>query len=208
MLNANALPTKPQYHRGPLTATPPWGRWTDTIQRLAQHLAAKTDWAVGWRWCLLMRVWPLFASLVAVKYEMLLSENTIFWVYTASDASEDYGVNELLGDISDLINRAPAPGGADEYIVQVERLTAVPDEPADMPLEWVENTLRRRRRVAARSVSGDRWYDWKHGQGQEELREIMTAMMPTPELPVVLIRVVVTGQMVSRRLKLLKGRGA
>ena len=193
MLTTASGPTR----RGPLTASDFWGRATPTVDRLASYLAARTAWADGWRWRLLRRFWPLFAMLVAVDYEALLAENTLFWVYTACEDDFD----SLLDDIGEQICRAPAPLGADEYFIRTEQLTAVPNEMADMPIEWLEATLPQRKRIASKVVSGDRWYDWKHGQGRQELRAMLALMKPSTEFPVTLIRIVVTGQVIARREK-------
>ncbi len=179
-----------------------WEAWLyDTIGlRLARWLAASGLGTRPRAWKLIARVWPALASAVAL---MAAFETTrpIYWVW---DGDEENGadVNEILADVSEMVNRAPTPLGGDDYVVFVRRLGPLPGEEEDVQVEFpaFEETLTQREIVARWTLAGNRWRDWKRGNGKERLRRVLEAARPTRDAPVTVIAAAVEGAVMANIL--------
>ncbi len=176
-----------------------WEAWLYGVigLRLARWLAASGLGARPWAWKLIARIWPALASAVAL---IAAFENTrpIYWVW---DGDEESGadVDEILADVSEMINRAPTPLGGDDYIVFVRRLGPLPGEENGARVEFpaFEETLVQREIVARWTLAGNRWRDWKRGNGKERLRRVLEEAQPTRDAPVTIIAAAVEGAVMA-----------
>lgn len=161
------------------------------IRRLAPHLVYRA-WAIRW----LRRLWPELALYMALETELWRPANLLLWVY---DATETDVPADLLDEIGELINRAPAPLGLDDYLVRVCQLTAVPGEAVEqLTFDQADATLGQRRAVAGTTLSGDRWYDWKRGAGRAAVAAVLQRLCPTPHRPVTSVQVAMSGAVVRQ----------
>ncbi len=133
--------------------------------------------------------WPMLGTAVLMLAEIARPSNSIVWVW--DDEAPD--IDGLLSDVAEMINRAPAPLGFDDYKVIVERLGRLPDDEDRLDLDRAEVTLTQRPVLAMQQATGDRWYDWKRGTGKQDVRALLAQAVPRPEAPMTLVRVVVTG---------------
>src|SRR6185436_5212898 len=106
--------------------------------------------------------------------------------------------DDLMGDIAELIEHAPAPMGADGYSVGIYRLAKLPGDEALLDEARLETTLWQRKIVASWRVRGDRYYDWRRGDGKQKVRALLEEADPTPEAPVTVIEVISTGRAIVR----------
>jgi len=163
--------------------------WQRTTHPLAVMLVnsgiARRPRMLGW----LCKVSPLLGVAVMMLGEMVRPDNVIvcYW-----NGCED-DVEDVLADISEMINRAPSPMGHDEYKIVVERMSRLPDDAPHRDWDWIDNSIPRRRVLEARQVFGDRWYDWKRGSGRQQARDALEQCLPCFDMPVMLVRMAVSG---------------
>lgn len=161
------------------------------IRRLAPRLAGHARLIR-----LVCRLWPNLGLHAALETELWRPANLLLWVY---DAAEIDVPADLLDDIGDVINRAPAPLGLDDYLVQMYQLTAVPGEVVEqLTFDQADATLGQRRAVAGVTLSGDRWYDWKRGAGRATMSAALQRLRPTPQRPVTSIQIAMSGAVVQQ----------
>ena len=165
--------------------------WTE--EQLAAWLAVRGVGRCRPLWLLVKACSPFVAGLVLTLTELNETDNTLVWYYTEDEDPE--GVRSALAWLSERINRAPAPMGLDSYLICLDRLTALPsdDFACGLSEESIDETLSARPIAATHWLEGDRWHDWKRGRGPAETRELLADSAPNRKLPVVVLRVAVTG---------------
>jgi len=149
-----------------------------------------------WMWNAVYAFMPSLAALAAGLSEVYRPGNSIIWYYSPDDEDDD--LDGLLNMISERIDRAPAPFGCDNFVVGLELLSAIPNDPAEMTFERADATLESRHVVRAWELQGNRWKNWKNGSSKQELLTILQQAVPTPESPVTLIRAAVLGASFAR----------
>ena len=170
-----------------------------TREQIAAWLASRGVGRNRLLWQLVYVLSPVVAGMVSTFSEALAPENQLVWWYEPeSDAPIIEGV---LDEIDELITRAQTPLGLDTYCVFVTALRGIPGDPAQMTGDRADETLHARPAVAVQLVEGDRWRDWKRGEGRRALREVLEGLCPRPDAPVTLIQVVVVGSGVARSLR-------
>ncbi len=150
-------------------------------------------------WQAIARVWPALAGAVAL---LTASDATcpIYWVWEGENADgDDATVDDILADVDEMINRAATPLGGDDYAVFVDRLGPLPggEKGVRVMFPEFEETLRRRPILESHVLTGNRWRDWKRGDGKERLRQVLEGTQPTPDAPVTVILPVVEGAVMA-----------
>lgn len=168
------------------------------LNKLAAWLASKGAARNRLAWRLVYAVSPLLAGMVSTFAEALEPENQLVWWYDpAGDAS---AIDGVLGEVSDMINRAPTPFGLDGYHVFFTSLGTIPGD-EQLTGEKADATLNRRLAKSVHLVAGNRWHDWKRGDGAQAVRTILDRFRPCSDAPVTLIQVAVTGSGVLHSLR-------
>lgn len=137
-------------------------------------------------------------GLVLLLSESGRASNQILLSWDGDETPTDF--DDILNDIAELIERAPAPMGVDDYRISAYRLGRLPNE-VSVNESRLHDTLRQRKVVASRRVQGDRYSDWKHGSGKQAARALLEEFDTTPECPVTLIEVICTGRAVAHTLQ-------
>ena len=176
--------------------------WQRVANPLAVWLAKRglTKSRLGWR--VIYAISPNLAGLTALLTEASAPHNTLYWWYGAPE--EENSTDELTGlleQVSEVINRAPTPFGMDDYKVFLARLGALPGDGKGLTWEQVDSTLEQRPTKTVQLVEGNRWHDWKHGNGEQEVRAALEQCRPQPDLPVTIIQVAVVGSSVASAVR-------
>ena len=170
-----------------------------TREQIAAWLAARGVGRNRLLWQLVYALSPVVAGMVSTFSEALATENQLVWWY--DQESDTHVVQGVLDEVGELITRAPTPLGLDTYCVFVTALGGIQGDPAQMTGDWADETLHARPAVAVQLVEGDRWRDWKRGEGRRALREVLEGLCPRPDAPVTLIQVAVVGSGVAHSLR-------
>ena len=150
-------------------------------------------------WRLVYALSPVVAGMVSTFSEAMEPENQLVWWY---DLECDANVVEgVLDEIGALITRAPTPLGLDTYCVFVSTMGSILADSNGMTGDRADETLHTRPVVATQVVEGDRWRDWKRGEGRGILRVVLKRLHPRSDAPVTLIQVAVVGKGVARSLR-------
>ncbi len=169
--------------------------WHRAAYPLAVWLARMGVMKARWAWMLTYQVFPALAGLTAFMAAST-KPNKIFvwgWPGPLEECGEQ---DDLLADVSELIERAPAPGGLDTYWIEVERLGPLAEDRCGVNAEQAQASLRQRKTIECRRCAGRRWHDWKKGDGKTRARELLAWACPTAELPVTVVCVTVNGEAV------------
>lgn len=172
-------------------------KWTK--ERLAAWLAARGVGRNRLLWQLVYALSPAVAGMVSTFSEAMQPENQVVWQVEPDGDGED-SMAACLELVSEIINRAPAPMGLDGYLIVVTRLGALPGDENGLLPDWVDATLNARPALEARLLQGDRWHDWKRGDGRQALRTVLEQFQPHAHAPVTLMQVAVTGAGVVQAL--------
>ena len=86
----------------------------------------------------------------------------------------------------------------DEYSIEIVSLAALPSETDGVVPGRVYADLHHRRIAARKHLEGDRYYDWKKGEGQADVRAILEQLRPCPGAPLTFIRVWCYGRLLAR----------
>jgi hypothetical protein len=170
-----------------------------TREQIAAWLASRGIGRNRLLWQLVYAVSPVMAGMVATFSEALAPENQLVWWYEPE--SDGDIVQGVLDEVDELITRAPTPLGLDSYCVFVTVLGRIAGDPAQMTGDRADETLHARPAVAVQLVEGDRWRDWKRGNGRDAMREVLERLHPRWNAPVTLIQVAVVGSGVARSLR-------
>ncbi len=139
--------------------------WTQVTYPLAEWLARLGVMNSRRAWTLLYRVSPGLAGLTAFMDAASSLHNTFYWWWPGqTEECDDF--DDLLADVSELIERAATPGGLDTYRIEIDRLSPLADEQYGVDDERIGATLHQRKALEYRSSKGDRYYDWKRRQGK------------------------------------------
>jgi len=143
---------------------------------------------------LLARLWPEFADLMVALEELYLPRNSILWYFAEGDQDVE-GVFEL---VDQNIDRAATPLGNDNFVIVVERYSALPEErKLDLDqqddLDWLDNSIPMRKLVHRGDLHGNRWKDWKRGNAKEQARELLRNAAPAAQYPLTIVRAAVLG---------------
>lgn len=161
-------------------------------------------------WLTVRRLSQELAGLCLLMEDPLLPGNTIYWAWQQGDPEgEDESVDELLDGIATKIERAPVPFGGDDYLIMLRQFAALPGEEQGVSLSDlrpVKRTLRGRRLAFAANLTGNRWSDWKRGDGRAALRGVLLRSAPTPCAPLTMIGIIVLGRAVGRALLRFEGK--
>jgi len=151
-----------------------------------------------WLWLITYRVSPALAGLCAILEGMRLPENLLFWVQETGTREHDADVDDMLEEISEMLQRAPVVSGNDDYLIAICQCGALSDEKDGISprlgFEEIANSVPARRLIRRRMVWGKVWQDWKCGSGKSELRTVLEALAPTPAEPVTMIAVIAVGR--------------
>jgi hypothetical protein len=173
-----------------------WKRVAHPLAAYALRLGVTRRQAVFNTMCLFF---PKIVQLAVALEELRRPESILLWIHeSAAAGGEDAGVEDLLADVAERIDRAGTPLGGDNYIILVVRLGALPSDPATLAEDAVEDSLDLRPVLQVRKLSGNRWMDWKKGEGKGVLRQILQEMTPIEDAPVVVIQSAVIGAAYSR----------
>jgi len=184
--------------------------WQRVAYRLADGLVRLGVTRRQGLWKSVYLLSPRLAGMCALFEDSTRPENTLFWSWEQGDQEHDAeSVDGLLAEISTMIERAPVPLGGDDYLIFVRQYKALPGETrgvslADMDL--AEETVPLRQLQYACNLHGNRWRDWKGGEGRTRLREALTRAEPTSQAPLAMIGVVVTGRASARVAMQLEGK--
>jgi len=150
------------------------------------------------------RLSPSLMGLILFLSESGRASNQIYLYWDGDETPTDFG--DLMSDIAKRIESAPAPMGVDDYHIGIYRLAKLPGDEAGLGEARFDATLRQRKVIASWRVHGDRYYDWKRGDGKQQVRTLLEQADPTPDLPVTVIEVICTGRAVERTLREFEGR--
>lgn len=176
--------------------------WYRAAYPLAGWLARLGVTKSRWGWLLTYQFSPALAGLSAFISASAKPSNEFYWGWPGPNQDDD--LDGLLADVSELIERAPAPGGLDTYWITVERYSPTVEKRYSMGPDEVQRTFHLRKPAARQWVKGDRYYDWKSGGGKIQARELMVWGRPTAELPVTIVRVVVNGDVLATAVRHLR----
>ena len=152
-------------------------------------------------WDILHRISPLLAGAAVLLEEECLSTNMLIWYYDAASANENAAeIDGMLADIHEMIVRAPAPFGEDEYAVTVLRLSPMAGDELGLDDERIDATLSSRPVLSQSERRGDRYYDWKRGDGPLAIAALLEQVVPDPSAPVTVVRVRMIGRAIARAL--------
>lgn len=149
-----------------------------------------------WMWNTVYAFMPSLAALAAGLSEVYRPGNSIIWYYSPDDEVDD--LDGLLAEVDSIIQRAPTPFGNDNFVVVIERRSAQCGDETGLTFERAEETLDQHPVVQVRDMHGNRWQDWKRGDAKQVLSEMLKAAIPTPEMPITLIRAAVMGRSLVR----------
>jgi hypothetical protein len=166
-----------------------------------RHLAHPLAWSLRemvvrrqWMFALLQRLSPNFLALALSLGE--LSRNTFIWWMDGGPfdlAEENQTITSLVEDISDLINRTSLPWGVDRYRIVVTRLGSLPTDSQSLDYDKASASLITRPQKGCWDLSGNRWKDWKQGDGQGNLFQVLRQAAPYNDEPVTVVQVAVLG---------------
>ena len=145
----------------------------------------------------LFHLFPVFTTLIFLLEDAILSENTYIWYWDGAPVEE---VDDLLEDIHEHITRSAIPYGGDDYFVIATSLEAMPGEENGVDPAKLDDSLPFRRAITTEESGGNRWRDWKRGQGKIALQTILEKFRPGPRAPVTVIRVSLCGRAIARAL--------
>lgn len=158
----------------------------------------------SWRaWRLLYALSPVLAGMTATLSEISDPHNTLYWWYQPNDGEDDLG--ELLDEIGSTIERASTPFGMDNYRVHITRLGSLSGDGVGLDWGQVNATVDQRRARSIHVVKGNRWHDWKRGDGRAVLQVELEQCRPCAETPVTVIQIAVAGAAVARVLRMKDG---
>jgi hypothetical protein len=154
----------------------------------------------------LVRIWPMAA--LAIYQCECGRHNSFFLCYLdrelADDDRENDYLDELLKEMKETIERSPSPMGYDEYGVIAQRLGPIPCEKGGVrsgEISYLKRTLANRPVLETRILQGDRYSDWIHGDGYTQLTDILDWADPTPDAPVSVLKLRLSGQGLARMSK-------
>lgn len=157
-------------------------------------------------WYRIERAWNgvlgLFSPLHRAYHDLVTAieqgegSSVITWWWDGDDGEEDDSLAEILAHVDEVIRRAPSPLGVDECFIR----TAVYG-PRPQDRDRAEDELEGRELLRVESLCLDRYYDWKTGDGQQRLRQLLEQNVPTPQAPVVVVQVLPLGGAMGRLLE-------
>ena len=109
---------------------------------------------------------------------------------------EPADADEMIGEVDRWIRRAPAPFGADEFLLRVVVYGSHPDD-----AQGVEPRLQERRTLHVERFEIDRYYDWKRGDAREQLQALLQRWPPSPDSPVIVVGVASVGSALASLMR-------
>ena len=174
--------------------------WLHVAYPVAEYLARLGIMKSLKVWTLIYELSPGLAGLTAFMDAASTPTARFIWWWPGSSDECD-GIDTLLADVSEVIERAATPGGLDTYWIEVERLSALSSDRNGVDEATIDTTIGERQILERYTCKGDRYHDWKNGQGKLVVRELLYRARPTPELPVTIVRVTVNGDLVSSAVR-------
>lgn len=161
-------------------------------------------------WLAVHRLSPRLAGLCLLYEDSARPENTLYWAWEPGDDQQEEGtVEAVLAEVSAMVDRAPVPLGGDDYLIFVRQYLALPGEEQGVPLadlDRLDETIPLRERGYAGNLRGNRWSDWKHGEGPAALRRALVRAEPAAKAPLTLICVVIAGRAAGRAFLCFNGQ--
>ncbi len=174
--------------------------WIHVAYRLARLLARLGIMKSFNAWRLIYWLSPGLAGLIAFTDVAASPVKTFIWWWPGLAKVSD-GLDTLLTDVSDVIERSPAPGGLDTYWVEIDRLSALVGDQNGVNENTVGESISQRNILERYTAKGDRYHDWKKGRGKSVLQELLVQACPVSQMPVTIVRVMVNGDVVMKTIR-------
>lgn len=160
-------------------------------------------------WTVLYHLAPHLAGFCALLEDTQRAENTLFWCWEPDPPDSDpEQEDDTFDQVSEMIERAPVLFGDDDYIVFVRQYGHTSGEKClyVTSFEHAVETIPHRQMVYACEVRGNRWRDWKRGEGRAELQAALRRAEPTSQAPLTMIGVLVFGRATARLVLRFQGK--
>lgn len=174
--------------------------WADIAHKVAVWLICAGVTRQRWLLRILVAIAPSLVGLAIGLEEMYRPSNSVLWIYEPDEGDDDSEVDysNLLGDINEIIERAPTPFGMDNFVIVIERRASLPGDANNLSFEYADATLHQRACIGQTVLRGNRWKDWKRGNSKQELLDAFAKTTPTLDASVTLIRAAVMGRSMER----------